>query len=141
MTQVLDVRAAGGKLYVIARYADGNLFHFYGGARITDWDAVADANTDFPTLATYLAELISSNTAVSAVAVGPSITITSLVAGTAFTIAKSTTDFGGTSDQDIVLATAQANVPAVSEVQATSAVTFISGSTGTVIDIQSTAYR
>src|SRR5260370_24950895 len=31
MTQVLDVRAAGGKLYVIARYADGNLFHFYGG--------------------------------------------------------------------------------------------------------------
>ncbi len=135
MTQVLDVRAAGGKLYVIARYADGNLFHFYGGARITDWDAVADANTDFPTLATYLAELISSNTAVSAVAVGSSITITALVPGTAFTISKSTTDFGGISDQDVVLATAQANVPAVSEVQATSAVAFVSGSTGTVSDI------
>ena len=31
MTQVLDVRTFDGKLYAIARYADGNVFHFYDG--------------------------------------------------------------------------------------------------------------
>lgn len=131
MTQVLDVRAAGGSLYVIARYADGNIFHFYNGTRITDWDAVATANTDFNTLASYFAELLVSDADITATAVGPALTITAKVAGTAFTIAKSTTDNGGTSDQDITLATAQANVAAVAETRATTAVTILSGSSGT----------
>ena len=44
MTQVLDARTVGGALYVIARFADGNTFHFYNGTRISDWDALGDAN-------------------------------------------------------------------------------------------------
>jgi hypothetical protein len=135
MTQVLDVRAAGGKLYVIARYADGNLFHFYDGARVTDWDAVADANFTYSTLATYMASLVSADATVSAVAVGTSITFTALAAGTAFTLSKSTTDNGGLSDQDITLSTLVANVPAVAEVKATSAIVVASGSTGVISDI------
>jgi hypothetical protein len=31
MTQVLDARAVNGQLYIIARFADGNIFHFYNG--------------------------------------------------------------------------------------------------------------
>lgn len=135
MTQVLDVKAVAGNLYVIARYADGNIFHFYNGSRVTDWDARADANTSASILATYLAELISADPAVSAVAVGAAISITARVAGTAFTVTKSSVDFGGTSDQEITLATAQANVAAVTEVRATSTVTVLSGSAGTVSDI------
>lgn len=135
MTQVLDVKAVAGNLYVIARYADGNTFHFYNGTRITDWDAVADANTSASILATYLAELISADNAVSAVAVGASVTITARVPGTAFTVSKSTTDFGAISDQDITLATAQANVAAVAEVRATAVVAVLSGTNGTVEDI------
>lgn len=130
MTQVLDVRTAGGSLYVIARYADGNIFHFYNGARITDWDALADANTDFPTAAGYLADLISSSPAVTAAATGATITITALTPGVAFTITKSTVDFGGTGDQDITLATVQPNVPTVAEVRATTVVNILAGSTG-----------
>lgn len=131
MTQVLDVRAAGGSLYVIARYADGEIHHFYNGTRVTDWDALGEANSDYTTLAAYMAELLSSDATVSATAVGDSLTITAVVPGTAFTIAKSTTDIGGTTDQDITLATVQANVPAVAEVQATTLLTFLAGTAGT----------
>lgn len=135
MTQVLDVRTAGASLYVIARYADGNTHHFYNGSRITDWDALGDANTDFPTTATYLAELISANQAVSAVAVGSAVTITALVPGTAFTISRATVNgAGGVNDQDILLTTAQPNVPALADVQAHSTVTFLAGAPGGAIN-------
>ena len=131
MTQVLDARPAGGSLYVIARFADGNLFHFYNGSRITDWDAFADANTDFPTAAAYLAELISSDPAVSAVANGAAITITALVPGTGFTISSSTVDGGSNNDQRVTLATVQANVPTLAEVLATAQMSLLAGSQGT----------
>lgn len=130
MVQVLDVRAADAALYVIARYADGNIYHFYNGARVTDWDALADANTDFPTTASYLADLISSDPAVSAISSGATIVISALVPGVPFTISKSTIDFGGTSDQDVTLTTVQANVPVVAEVRATTLVSIVSGSAG-----------
>lgn len=135
MVQVLDVRAAGGKMYVIARFADGNIFHFYNGVRVTDWDALGDANCDFNILAQYLAEIISADSAVSTVASGAVVTMTALVPGTPFTVSKGTTDFGGTSDQDITLATVRANVAAVTETRATTSVSFIAGLTGTVSDI------
>ena len=135
MTQVLDVKAVAGNLYVIARYADGNIFHFYNGTRVTDWDARADANTSASILATYFAEILNADSAVSAVAVGAVITLTARTAGTAFTVAKTSVDFGGTSDQDIALATVQANVATVAEVQATTTIVVTAGSAGTVVDI------
>lgn len=135
MTGVLDVRGADGKLYVIAKYGDGNVFHFYDGARVTDWDTLADTNFSYSALAAYLAALITADSNVSAVSSGSVITITALQAGTAFTATKSTNNFGSTNDQDIVLATPQANVLAVAEVRATSSLTLVSGSVGNVTDI------
>lgn len=132
MTQILDARASNGKLYVIARYADGNIFHFYDGARVTDWDTVADGGFTYAILADYLASLINTDAAVSAISVNNVISITARVAGTAFTVTKSTTDNGGTSDQDITLATPQANVPAVAEVRASTVATLISGTAGSI---------
>jgi hypothetical protein len=55
MTRVLDTRSFSGKIYVIAEYADGNIYHFYDAARVTDWDTIADGNCDVGTLADYLA--------------------------------------------------------------------------------------
>lgn len=135
MTQVLDVKAVAGNLYVIARYADGNIFHFYNGSRVTDWDGRADANTSAAILATYLAELVDASAAVTAVAVGSTLTLTARVAGTAFTISKNTVDFGGAADQDITLTTVQANVTPVAEVQATTTLVVLSGTTGQVTDV------
>lgn len=135
MTRVLDVRPTDGKLYVIARYANGNVYHFYNGVRVTDWDTVAASHGDFPTTASYMADLINEGTDVSALANGSVITLTANVPGTAFTAAKNTTDFGGTSDQDITLATLQANVPAIAEVRAKTVLTLTGSAGGGLTDI------
>lgn len=135
MTQVLDARAANGQLYVIAAFTDGNTYHFYNGARVTDWDAIADGGFTYPILADYLASLINGDPSVSAVAFGNSITITARTAGTAFTIAKSTTNFGSISDQDITLTTLQANVAPVAEVQASSLLTVSAGTLGAITSL------
>lgn len=135
MVELLDVDTFDGAFYVIARFDDGNVHHFYDGARVTDWDTLAATSFDFPTLASYMADLIDEDAVVSASAVGSVITITARDPGTAFSITKATVDLGGTSDQDITLVEAQANVAEVAEVQASTVVTFVSGSSGTVEDI------
>lgn len=128
MTQVLDVEAANGQLYVIAAYADGNIYHFYNGSRVTDWDALAVTNGTFNTLAIYLADLINANPAVTAIAAAKVVTITANVPGTAFTCTQSTVDNGANNDQTITLATLQPNVAAVAETVATGTVTITGGS-------------
>jgi hypothetical protein len=92
MTRVIDVRGSGGKLYVIAEYDDGNVYHFYDGARITGWDTLAEANSSFAQTADYLANKLNESDVVSAVAVGGDIVLTARTAGTAFTLATSGTD-------------------------------------------------
>lgn len=135
MVEVLDVDTFDGKFYVIARFSNGDTHHFYDGSRVTDWDTTAAAATDVNVLASYLADLIDADADVSATAVGNEITIAAREAGTAFIIAKATTDFGGTSDQDITLDTSQENVSAVAEEQASSECVVAAGSNGTVQDI------
>jgi hypothetical protein len=135
MTQILDARAANGKLYVIARYVDGNIFHFYDGARITQWDTVAAGGVTYPVLADYLASLIDADPAVTASSVNNTIAITARVPGTAFTISRHTTNGGNIGDQDITLATVQANVPAAAEVRATTQISLIVGTTGSISSV------
>lgn len=127
MTEVLDVKAAAGKLYVIARFASGHIYHFYNGARVTDWDALAAADSDFTTLANYMAELISADSSVTATASGAKITLTAKVAGTAFTITASTTNGGAVGDQTATVETPTANVSAVPETRGTGTVTITGG--------------
>ena len=135
MVELLDVDTFDGAFYVIARFNNGNIHHFYDGSRVTDWDTLAAAATDVETLATYLADLIDADADVSATAVGNVLTIQARVAGKEFTIIKTTTDFGGVSDQDITLGTEQANVSETEETQATTIVGVVGGSVGTIQDI------
>jgi hypothetical protein len=37
MTAVYDAELFDGKLYVTAGFADGSIYHFYNGSRVTDW--------------------------------------------------------------------------------------------------------
>ena len=37
LTQVLSVDFFNGKVYASARFADGRIYHYYDGTRITDW--------------------------------------------------------------------------------------------------------
>lgn len=136
MTGVLDARAAAGKLYVIASFADGNTFHFYDGVRVTDWDTVADGGFTFNVLADYFATLINSSGSVTAAALNNFVILTAAVPGTPFTVSRSTLNYGVISDQDIVLTTIQANVPAVAEVRASTVVTIAGGTSGVISSLK-----
>lgn len=127
VTEVMDVRPVDGKLYVIARFDDGHINHFYNGVRVEDWDTLADDNATASTMADYFAELINGDPDVTAVASGETLTITAKQAGTPFTLATDAANGGSTDDQVIDVDTIQANVAAVDEVAATGTVTIAGG--------------
>lgn len=127
MVAVLDVKAFAGKLYVIAQYANGHIYHFYDTARVTAWDTIAADGASFEAVARYLAEKIEADSAVTVASSDNVVTVTAKVSGTPFTISKSTTNGGGTNDQDITLATVQNNVAPVAEVRASATITILEG--------------
>lgn len=128
MERVLDVKTPDGKAYVIAQYDDGNIHHFYDGARVSDWDALADANASFASVASFLAEAMTADSAVRVSAIGSTIRVQARTAGTAFTLSATATDGGGTNDQTMTVTTVTANVAAVANVDATATVTITGGS-------------
>jgi hypothetical protein len=130
MTGIVDAKPFDGKFYVIAEYEDGTVYHFYDGARVTDWDGLADAAFDYESVADALASRINAIGTVDARSYGDVIVLTAKTAGTAFTLATGTTDGSGTpgSLPTAATATSQANVAAVAEVQATGTVTITGGS-------------
>ncbi len=127
MVRVLDFKVFDSKIYVAAEYDDGNVFHFYDGTRVTDWDALADGNSDLSTLAAYLEQKINSSADVTALASGQDILVTANEAGTAFTINAAAVDNGADNTQDATVSTVTANVSAVAEVRATGTVTITGG--------------
>ncbi len=118
---ILSVTAFSGKLYVVAEFDDGNIYHYYDGARVTSWDSVASSVASNNAVASALAAKIDSAAAYSATSLSNVITITAASAGTPFTISQSTVNGGTNPDQTITLAQTQANISAVAEVRASSA--------------------
>lgn len=129
MTEVLDAKGYDGKVYAVAAYNDGNIYHFYNGTRVTEWDALADAAVSMETVARRLAALIDAQLAYKAKAFGAVVEITAAVAGTDFTVATSTTDNGATTNPTATATVVQANVAAVTEVRATGTVQITGGTT------------
>ncbi|CAB4163728.1 hypothetical protein UFOVP806_43 [uncultured Caudovirales phage] len=66
MVEVISTASFNGLPYVVARYADGNVYHFYNGNRVTDWDNIAPDVTSLATLCSSVAELIDADPQVSA---------------------------------------------------------------------------
>lgn len=114
--RTLDAEGFDGKLYTIIEFVDGNIYHYYDGARVTDWDTLAASIGSNNALAAALAKAIDKSPAVSATSSGAVITITSSFPGTAFTIAQSTVNNGSNPDQTITLVQTVANAPAVAQV-------------------------
>lgn len=124
MTRVLDVRVAQSKLYVIAEFDDGGLYHFYDGNRITNFDTLAAANASYEVLATFLGDKINTESVVYASAFGNVLTLTARSNNTPFSISKSTTNSsGGVNDQDVVLTQIQAPAGPHAETRATGTLT------------------
>jgi hypothetical protein len=127
MERVLDVKTPDGLPYVIAKYDNGHVYHFYNGSRVTDWDSLADANASFTSVTSFLAEEISGNSAVRCIAVGAELLLRATVPGTAFTISATAVNGSGTNDQTATVTTPVANVAGVANVDATGTVTITAG--------------
>jgi hypothetical protein len=127
LLRVRDATAFDGTAYAIVEYTDGNIYHFYGTDRVTDWDTIATSVGSNDAIASILSAAIDNSSVVDASALASVITITSATAGTAFTISSSTTNNGSIADQTLILAETQPNIVAVSEVLATGTVTITGG--------------
>jgi len=137
ITDIHDSEAFNGSLYSILEFADGNIYHYNNTTRVTDWDTLSGSIGSNDAIATALAAAINNSVAVNATAATDTVTITSATAGTAFTIARSTTNNGANPDQDITLTQTQANVVAVTEVLATATVTITGGTSNPGVNMMS----
>lgn len=130
LERILDVKVADGKPYVIAKFDNGDIHHFYDGSRISGWDSLAAGNASRRSVATFLAEEMQVDDAVIVNAIGDEILVTAKVAGTPFTLTAAATDGGSANDQTATVTAVTANVVAVANVDAFGTVTITGGSAG-----------
>lgn len=121
LVKILDVKSFQGLLYVVVEYNDGNIFHFYNGVRVIDWDAAVAAAVTIEAAASRLAVKLSGDADVESLVFGAEVRITARVPGTAFTI--DTVTVGGTIANTNVVA----NVAGVVEVLATADIEITDG--------------
>lgn len=127
LSRILDTTTFGGKIYAVAQFDDGTIYHYYDGARVTAWDTISASVSSNSAVASALAELLDLQASVNASAVGSVVTITAAIAGVGFTLAGSATNHGAVNDQFINLNLVQANVPRVDEVRATAQISITAG--------------
>lgn len=127
LSEIRSVTSFSGKLYVVALFNDGNTYHYYDGARVTGWDAIAAAVSNNAAVATALAQRIDAEPVFIANAVSNVATISAAQAGVAFTISQSTVNGGSVNDQTITLLETQPNIVPVVEHLASAQLTVTGG--------------
>jgi len=135
LVSVLDANAFSGKNYIVAEYSNGNVYHYYDGTRVSNWDAFVTATPD--AIAERLADKINASDIAIAAVFGAVITVTARVAGTGFTISVGAVDGGADATQSIAVTQLQANLSGVAEVDATATVTITGGTAGALNKITS----
>lgn len=137
---ILYVTTYSSKLYAIAEFADGSIYHYYDGSRVTAWDTIATANGSNAAIAARLAAKISLDPRYVVSALASVVTIVAAIAGTAFTISASAVNGGSVNDQTLTAATPQANVAAAAETPSSFQIT-ITGQNGGSSELYIGAYR
>jgi len=128
LVRVLDAKAFDGKVYAIAQFDDGNIYHYYDGTRVSQWDQLAKDAFTFETVAEHLAVMMDADNAVRVEAAGNIIQITAIEPGTDFTLSTSTSNGTTPTSPVATVATVQANVVEVPEVRAEGTVEITGGS-------------
>jgi hypothetical protein len=128
LMRILSTDNFNGKIYVVAQFNDGMIYHFYDGVRVTDWDAIANTVGSKQTLAENLAREIDVLEDVSALALDVQVVVTAAVPGVPFTYSTSTLNGGAVADQTLAAVLSQANVPAVQPAYATGSFRVTGGS-------------
>jgi hypothetical protein len=111
MVDVISNDSFNGLPYIVAKYDDGNAYHFYNGSRVTAWDTIAPTITSMSTLGTSLASLVNQDDAVSATytLVGSAniITITGATNNDDFSIGTTVFNGGSIADSTITAVVTQ----------------------------------
>lgn len=89
---VVQALSAGDKPYVIARFTDGNVYHYYDGVRVAEWDGIADLNADLKGFVIYLRDLIATDPSVKVFATGEELIFEAATAGAPFTLTATATN-------------------------------------------------
>jgi len=131
MAELLDTEANKGKIYAIARFADGLVVHFYDGEIVTDWLA-GTVRYDFTNnagTADHLGDLIDAHEDYSTTVTSNTITVTGAV-NIAFPVTVEATNGGAVNDQTITYSTTQDAIVDVAEELATASFRILGGSSG-----------
>ena len=107
LSRILSAEAFDGKMYVVAEFVDGAVFHYYNGARVTDWDTVSAGIANNETVAQALAAKVDAVTGFSAFASGTSVVITADAVNTPFTLTAQAVNGGAVNDQSAVVSQIQ----------------------------------
>jgi hypothetical protein len=122
LTEILSADTYNGVPYVVAKFSDGAVHHFYNGARVTDWDTIAPNISDIDTLGQSLAALVSTDAAVDATydTSTNKIIITASANNTPFTLSASVSNVAGGSANSTTLEITQsptASLPQIATVE------------------------
>jgi hypothetical protein len=131
MSEILDVEPFFGKLYVIAKYGDGAVYHFYNGERVTDWDHLTSSYASLADIATALASKINSTSQFIAAASGNFLDITGHN-DSAFILTATGKNGGIVPDENAVVSEVTPLGALTTAVSAQGSLTVASGSPGTV---------
>ena len=130
LVRILSTDNFNGKIYVVALYADGAVYHFYDGVRVLDWDAIASSVANKQTTAALLAARVDALEDFIAVSNDNVVVVTAAVPGVAFTYSSSATNGWQVDDQTLVAALAQANAAPIAGVSAACSLTITGGTEG-----------
>src|SRR3546814_18972568 len=86
MTGIIATENFDGKIYAIAEFSGGDIFHFYDGERVTAWDTIATTVAENDGVATVLADRVNARTVYTSAAVRSTNTLQAAVARTPFTL-------------------------------------------------------
>lgn len=129
--RILDVEAFDGRLYVVVRYADGLVFHFYDQQRLTDWDDVTIAGrySNLQDVAARIAREIDGDANYTATASGAVVTVEGRE-GVAYPFSASVSNPTGSPAGAIAAAVSNEAGQPLPERAATATISVVSGSQG-----------
>lgn len=117
MTSLLSSANFNGKIYAIAGFADGAVYHYYDGVRVSAWDGISTVVGDNTGVAAALGSKINAVTPFSATSSLSVVTITANDVNVAFTAPLVTAVNGGSANnQTLTFATTTAASAGVAQV-------------------------
>jgi hypothetical protein len=108
ITSIKNSEPFDGLLYSIIEFTDGNIYHFYNTARVTDWDTLAATIGSNNAVASALADAIDNSPTVGATAATNVVTITGVLDNDDFASSVATVNNGSNSDETLTILETQA---------------------------------